>query len=61
MRRGDVAGVAVELLESEGIKSCWLDLLEGGETVEDAVRRCVSEGIDCKEGKDVEGMTKEWT
>lgn len=61
VRRGDVARVAMELLESESVKSCWLDLLEGGETVEGAVRRCVSEGIDCKEGEDVEGMAKEWT
>lgn len=48
--RGDVADVAVRLLEREGV-SGWLDLLEG----EEAVERVVRERVDCVEGEDVEG------
>ena len=61
VRRGDVARVVVGLLEREGVGSCWLDLLEGGESVEGAVGRCVREGVDCVEGEDLEGMVREWT
>ncbi len=61
VRRGDVARVAVGLLESEEVGSCWLDLLEGEESVEGAVGRCVGERVDCVEGEDLEGMMREWT
>ena len=61
VRRRDVARVAMALLESEGVKSCWLDLLQGEESVEAAVKRCVGAGVDCSEGQDLERMTKEWT
>ena len=60
VRRGDVARVAVGLLERE-VGSCWLDLLEGRESVEGAVGRCAREGVDCVEGEDLEGMMREWT
>lgn len=51
VRRSDVARVAAALLENEKAESCWLDLLEGNEAVEDAVERCVNEGVDCEEGE----------
>ena len=61
VRRGDVARVAVGLLESEEVGSCWLDLLEGRESVEGAVGKCVGEGVDCVEGENLEDMIREWT
>ena len=59
VRRGDVARVAAEVLE-EVDKSCWLDLLEGENDVEEAVGRCISEGVDCVEGENVDAMIKQW-
>ena len=59
IRRVDVARVLLEVLEKVE-KSCWLDLLQGEEDVAEAVGRCVSEGVDCVEGEDVEAMVKEW-
>lgn len=59
VRRGDVARVVAEVLEKVE-KSCWLDLLEGNDGVEEAVARCVREGIDCVQGEDVDDMIKEW-
>ena len=41
-------------------KSCWLDLLEGEDSVDEAVKKCISEGVDCVEGEDVDAMVKEW-
>ncbi|MCJ1387377.1 hypothetical protein MMC18_000220 [Xylographa bjoerkii] len=55
--RGDVADVAVRLLEKDGIKG-WLDLLEGTEEVEDAVEKVLISAVDCVEGEDVEAMMK---
>ena len=60
VKRSDVARVAADVLDKV-CKSCWLDLLEGEESVEGAVERCVSGGIDCVEGEDVEGMVKQWS
>ncbi|KAK4697632.1 hypothetical protein P7C71_g468, partial [Lecanoromycetidae sp. Uapishka_2] len=60
VRRGDVARIAMALLEDESVSSCWLDLLEGAETVESAIRRCVKEHVDCSEGESLEDMKKEW-
>ena len=59
VRRGDVARVAMALLENEAVGTCWLDLLEGKEEVENAVERCVREQIDCADGEEVEGMARE--
>ena len=59
VRRGDVARVILALLENEKIGSCWLDLLEGEEHVEDAVERCIKEHIDCADGENVKGMARE--
>ncbi|CAF9926204.1 hypothetical protein IMSHALPRED_006906 [Imshaugia aleurites] len=55
VRRGDVARVAMALLENEKVGTCWLDLLEGKEEVEDAVERCVGEQVNCVDGEIVEG------
>ena len=59
VRRGDVARVAMTLLENGRVGSCWLDLLEGKEEVEDAVERCIEEQVDCADGENVKGMGKE--
>ena len=61
IRRIDVARVAAELLEAQNITSTWLDLLEGQETVKNAVKRCVDDGVDSIEGEDVEDMKKRWS
>ena len=58
VRRGDVARVVMALLENERVGTCWLDLLEGKEEVEDAVERCVREQIDCAEGENVQVMSR---
>ena len=58
VRRGDVARVAMALLETQSVKTCWLDLLEGNEEVEDAVERCVREQVDCADGESVKGMAR---
>ena len=55
--RGDVAEVAVRLLQKEGTRG-WLDLLEGKDGVEEAVNKVVVDSIDCFEGEDVEAMKR---
>lgn len=60
VRRGDVARITMALLENESVGSCWLDLLEGEETVESAVSRCVKAHIDCSEGESLVTMMTEW-
>ena len=55
--RGDVADVAVRLLEKDGVHG-WLDLLEGGDGVEEAVDKVVTNNVDCVEGEDLEAMMK---
>ena len=56
VRRGDVARVAMALLEEEKVSTCWLDLLEGEEVVGDAVQRCVRDKIDCADGEPVKDI-----
>jgi nucleoside-diphosphate-sugar epimerase len=56
--RGDVAEVAVRLLEREGVRG-WFDLLSGEEEVGSAVERVLKEGIDSREGEDLEVMRKD--
>ena len=56
VRRGDVARVAMALLEEEKVTTCWLDLLEGEEVVGDAVERCVGGKIDCADGEPVKDI-----
>lgn len=48
--RASVAHVTALLLESNA-KSCWLDMLDGDEVPEVAVKRCVEEGVDAVEGE----------
>lgn len=57
--RGDVADVAVRLLEREGLAGC-LDLLEGEETVEEAIEKVSKEKVNCVEGEDVDEMVKRY-
>lgn len=59
VRRGDVARVAMALLENERVGTCWLDLLEGKEKVEDAVERCVGKQVDCADGENVKDTARE--
>ncbi|KAI9645973.1 hypothetical protein NHQ30_005410 [Ciborinia camelliae] len=54
--RGDVAEVAVRLLEMEGLRSGYLDLLNGDEETGAAVNRVVAEGVDCREGEEFEDL-----
>lgn len=49
--RESVAQVADALLAAEGVKSGWLDLLEGDESVDAAVNKAVKEGVDTAEGE----------
>ncbi|KAJ4153433.1 hypothetical protein LMH87_009919 [Akanthomyces muscarius] len=49
--RESVAQVADALLAAEGVKSGWLDLLEGDESVDAAVTKAVKEGVDTAEGE----------
>ncbi|KAM3065684.1 hypothetical protein ACMFMG_011389 [Clarireedia jacksonii] len=53
--RGDVAEVGVRLLEREGV-SGWFDLLEGEDEVGTAVEKVLSEGVDTREGEDLESV-----
>ncbi len=55
--RGDVADVAVRLLEED--VGGWFDLLEGKEDVSEAIMRIITEGIDCVEGEDVNAWIKQ--
>ncbi|KAK7986907.1 hypothetical protein PG988_001895 [Apiospora saccharicola] len=49
--RASVAHLTALLLEKEGVRSCWLDMLDGEEEPETAVDRCVREGVDCAVGE----------
>lgn len=49
--RESVAQVAALLLDTEGVKTSWLDLLDGDEDPAEAVERVVREGVDATEGE----------
>jgi len=49
--RESVAQVAALLLQTEGVKTSWIDLLDGDEDPAEAVERIVREGIDATEGE----------
>ncbi|KAF3764420.1 NAD(P)-binding protein [Cryphonectria parasitica EP155] len=51
--RESVAQVAASLLEVPSIKNCWVDMLDGEEEVEAAVKKIATEGVDCCEGEDI--------
>jgi len=53
--RATVAEAVVSVLDTEGARG-WFDFLDGEETVDEAVRRCVREGVDGVEGEDWEAM-----
>jgi hypothetical protein len=42
--------VLAELLEVQGLKTSWIDLLDGEEETKAAVERVVREGVDDAEG-----------
>ncbi|KAJ9137109.1 NAD dependent epimerase/dehydratase [Pleurostoma richardsiae] len=49
--RASVAEVAALLLEADGVKSGWLDLLDGDEDAADAVKRVVRDKVDAYDGE----------
>ncbi|KAI1423204.1 NAD dependent epimerase/dehydratase [Xylaria sp. FL1777] len=49
--RASVAYLTALLLDNPNVKTCWLDMLDGDEEPEAAVKRCVDEGVDCIEGE----------
>ncbi|KAK7745519.1 hypothetical protein SLS53_003019 [Cytospora paraplurivora] len=51
--RATVAEVAAALLEAEGVKNSWIDLLDGEEDINSAVQRVVKEGVDAAEGEKI--------
>lgn len=51
--REGVAQVAAKLLEVDGIKNSWVDMLDGQEEVGAAVERVVREGVDACEDEDI--------
>ncbi|KAI1385805.1 NAD(P)-binding protein [Hypoxylon trugodes] len=48
--RASLAYTAALLLDSHN-KNCWLDILDGDEDPEAAVKRCIEEEVDCAEGE----------
>lgn len=53
--RETVAKTIVSVLETEGARG-WLDMLDGEEDVDDAVKKFVREGEDSVDGEDWQGM-----
>ena len=53
--RADVAAVAVELLERDNAHG-WYDLLEGNDTIAEAVDQVIEESVDCIEGEDLDAI-----
>ncbi|KAI1657062.1 NAD(P)-binding protein [Daldinia decipiens] len=49
--RPSVAYVTALLLDSPNLKTSWLDILDGDEDPDAAVKRCVEQGEDCAEGE----------
>ena len=56
--RGNVAEVATQLLGKEGARG-WFDLSGGEEETEKAVERVLREGVNSRDGEDLEAMKKE--
>lgn len=48
-----MAKTAAALLEAEGVKNTWLDLLDGEEDIDQAVQRAVKENVNVVEGEPV--------
>ncbi|RFU78501.1 hypothetical protein TARUN_3748 [Trichoderma arundinaceum] len=51
--RETVAHVADALLAAEGVKSGWIDLLQGDDDINEAVAAVVRDGVDAAEGEDI--------
>ncbi|KAI1361833.1 NAD dependent epimerase/dehydratase [Xylaria arbuscula] len=49
--RASVAYLTALLLENPDVKTTWLDMLDGDEDPEAAVKRCVDQGVSCLEGE----------
>ncbi|KAI0389117.1 NAD dependent epimerase/dehydratase [Xylariaceae sp. FL0594] len=49
--RASVAYLTAKLLDTDGLHSCYLDMLDGDEDPDEAVKRVVEEGVDCAEGE----------
>lgn len=48
-----VAHVIDKILAAEGVKSGWLDLLEGDVDIDEAVATVIRDGVDAAEGEDL--------
>jgi hypothetical protein len=53
--REAVAEAVVAVLGTEGAKG-WIDMLDGPDNVEEAVKKLVKEGVDSVEDEDFEAM-----
>lgn len=51
--RETVAHVADAILAAEGVKSGWIDLLQGDDDINEAVAAVVRDGVDAAEGEDI--------
>lgn len=51
--RETVAYVADALLAADGVKSGWVDLLQGDDDIDEAVAAVVRDGVDAAEGEDI--------
>ncbi|KAK2612729.1 hypothetical protein QQS21_001180 [Conoideocrella luteorostrata] len=51
--RATVAATADALLAAEGVKSAWIDLQDGNEDLDTAVKRVVKDGVDTAEGEPI--------
>jgi nucleoside-diphosphate-sugar epimerase len=49
--REAVAQTADALLAAEGVKNCWLDLVDGSDNAEKAVEKAVKEGVNSAKGE----------
>ncbi|KAI1105746.1 NAD(P)-binding protein [Jackrogersella minutella] len=49
--RASVANLTALLLDAPNVKSCWLDMIDGDEDPEAAVKRCVDEGVNAADGE----------
>lgn len=49
--RATVAATADALLAAEGVKNSWIDLQDGNEELDAAVKRVITDGVDAAEGE----------
>ncbi|QPH18010.1 hypothetical protein C2857_002963 [Epichloe festucae Fl1] len=49
--RATVAATADALLAAEGVKTSWIDLQDGNEELDAAVKRVITDGVDAAEGE----------